>query len=451
MPITEFRSTSDRQSLPRLRTWLAILAVLTFIPSSIVNGNDWEKIRGWLLTPLECYHYPEYDRRDYARIEMPDGYQVYDRPGGKVVSTVEQPYVLEATFYTDIQNVRHYVTNEEAEKSYRTGRLPKTVVSASPSRSRYLEACGRPEPIGSIRKESIYGGMVRADRYQHRVPVEPVTRWGDGYRNAEIDFLTSAKVISFTSEDGQAWSVSLRIFPSEGCQFISPTDAPSHRDPDRYHLTILPNLPEIELKGTQNGELMKSTLIPGTVWAAGFSEGRIQHLRIGHTDMPPGFGAVSMLSVPNHRRNGDSLAFQFGVQRLGETSGMIALSPTKVIGADLTDYRMLERVGGPGHDLSEVEFGIYDIGGSEFWNIIIRSDETVSVVVPIHAERGAPGMIELEGLNLDPTYEEDSLALKQFVTQKAPGSPSPSDAWQPLGKMKLGPIPQHQRSVEVKW
>jgi hypothetical protein len=189
---------------------------------------------------------------------------------------------------------------------------------------------------------------------------------------------------------------------------------------------------------------------PGLVFLAGFAEGELVRLSIGGdawTDAAP----VSRLGAPVFKNDGNS-----------PSDSAPPISPGRGRHSDpgrarshrrgrLHQYKLISEMGAPFDEYSPAEF-------QNAWTLHIERDLTTTLLAPLYDGRGAPGMIELEGLSLDPTpaapnadnlSEEVFAAFRNFLPAKT-DSTIFGEGWKSILEHKLGEIPAAQRVPETE-
>jgi|GEM_PF-3983895 len=420
--------------MKRLR--FAFLLVSLFLPGSLIAQDPLQReMRYFPFGAIAFEGFP---------IDAPQGYRMLDSPSaeGKIVREVPGPVTVTVVNYIERDGQRFYLTTEQQSQWWDD---PSGVLWTSFSGTGRTDYIDRSEPARIARRETrdlFKIGAALTEIWEETLPVEPETAWNDAYLRAELDALLPAKILSFRLTTPPAWEATLRLFPA----FDSNPERIPGPKPETYGelaraLVSLPSQREVILKGDTNGETIRSVLVPNTVWATGFSEGRVQYLRTGWIDVPP-MVEVSRLSPPRFTR-GDPKSFRFAATRLNDTPALIDVTPGRIRGADFTDFLQIAMMGGPFGSGDEGDMNLYL---QEQWNIELGSDQEVVVVAPLAEGRGAAGMLELESLSLIPSYREDLEALSAFGAQPAPDTPEANTpGWFSVLEQKVGEIPASQR------
>jgi len=202
-----------------------------------------------------------------------------------------------------------------------------------------------------------------------------------------------------------------------------------------------PDRKETIVRGASQGDRFIGVLKPGIVFHGAFTGGKLLHLNAG--DNWPPVVACSNVSAPLFQTDG-VMKFRFGVSTLDGGHAVVEVVPDKVTGADYTQYNLISQFGPPFHD----ETGIPEWTMDE-WAYEVFSDLRIWVVAPLMDGRGAAGMLELEGLGLGPSYEEEIKLLKTFINQRPPRL-AEADGWKSILKNKLGIVPKAQQIEETE-
>lgn len=382
-----------------------------------------------------------------VEIDAPEGAFVRAAPSGdaEILRKVAGPVVIKATNYLEVGSERFYLT-ADARDLFWDGKPTYWVSIPGTGRAAFI---ARTTPARLVKRETrdfFKTGPQTAEVYEETVSLSPLTQWGKDYRRAEIDFRLPVKVVSFQPGADGGWELVLTVYPAfESNVDRIPGPAPEVHGEPYQALITRPVQREVRLKGTEGADRFAPLMVPGTVWAAAFSEGRLQELRIGWHDLEPPH-EVSRLSAPRVRR-GDALGFRFRVNRLLEDSVVLEVTPDLVTGVDMTVYDMIAEIGGAPGEYSDEEFETYL---HKLWNITVAADQRVRVVAPLLDGRGAAGSLELESLGLGPGFEEELKALDALAKSSSPVLDDLGDGWISIRKQDLGPVPPSQRGPETE-
>jgi hypothetical protein len=390
-------------------------------------------------------------RGDFQAVEIdaPNGAVIRSNPSpeAEILRKLPRPFVLKARRYVEIGTERFYLTPDAEDLMI--GNKPTYWVSVPGTRRGEFIASTTPATLVKRETRDFFkAGPETAEVYEETVNLAPVTEWGPAYRRAEIDFQLPAKVVSLEERAGDAWELTLTVYPAfESNVYRIPGPAPEFYNEPYRALITRPVQREVRVQGTENGKKLASLFVPGTVWAATFSEGRLQEIRIGWHDSQPPY-EVSRLSAPHVRRR-DPLSFRFQVNRLLETPVIMEVTPDLITGVDYTVYDDIAELGGPPGDFSDAES--MDTRVHSIWNVTVASDQRIRVVTPLIEGRGAAGSLELESLGLGPSFEEELKALAELSKYTAPGLAAPdSPDWFSIRDQVLGPVPESQRGPEIE-
>lgn len=415
----------------------AFLVVLLVLGNLMAEAQDWKRhVRNFLTNDLTG-----------IEIDAPEGLRLLSEPSPEApaLETLPGPMVLKAVGYLETGASRYYLTAEARDLLW-DDKTPYWVAVPGTGREAFIAGTTPATMVKRETRDFFKTGPETAEVYEETVNLAPATAWGPGYRRAEIDFRLPAKVSSFRVLDGDAWELDLTVYPA----FESNTDRIPGPPPENYGepyqaLITRPVQREVKVTGTGKGEALRSLFVEGSVWAAAFSEGRVQELRIGWHDLEPPH-EVSRLSAPHFRR-GERMAFRFRLNRLLAEPAQIEVVPDRIVGADWTKYDLIAEIGGEPGEYSDPEMEAYL---HQLWNVAVGPDLLVKVVAPLTEGRGAAGSLELESLGLGPSFEEELKALTGMAKATAPPLAAPEDAaWLPVVDHELGTIPEAQRGAET--
>ena len=417
-------------------TGIAALMALICAASTPAAGQEWKALHRHLYAPGGTQ----------TRIDAPQGYRVLDAPeaGAQVLREVPGPLTVEVSGYVERGKSRFYLTPEASElmweeKPFYWIEIPGT------GRAEFIEGTTPATLLKRETRDFFKTGPETAEIYEETVNLATETEWGPGYRRAEVDFLLPVKVVAFRPADDDSWELELTVYPA----FDSNVDRIPGPRPELYgepHEALItrPVQRATMVKGPAGAEKFAGVFAPETVWAASFSEGRLQQMRLGWNEVEAPM-EVSRLSPPHFTRS-DPMSFRFQVNRLLAAPVTLTLVPDRIVGADITVYDGIAELGGPP---AAGEEGDLDRHIHRLWNVTVGPDLALQVVAPLLDGRGAAGMLELESIGLGPTFEEELKALAAFAKADAPLLPPPgSDEWLPVLEHKLGPVPASQRGEE---
>ena len=396
-------------------------------------------------------------------IDAPDGFSVVSRleAGARIRETTREPSTLTVSGRFEVNaGVCYYDPKDAWLKGER--RDVGWIVVHGRGREGFVNATRPARLIKKEEGEDNNGAPADIEVYEETVPIAEVSEWGASFRRAGIDFAMPVKVESFREMTGSGWEVSFTLFPAFDSNvyrvpgylekmkqkndiidaaYRNGTGFPKGYRPVMHSLITLPDRRAAKLRGSGRAEEFRALLLPGTVWAAGMSEGRIQSLSIGYSWLPPKI-ECSPLSDPIFSR-GERISFQFLTTKLEGTSARLSTTPDQIVGIDYTNYEDLASL-----RPEQMEFNDGSPMPSE-WNILLNSRHEIVVVAPLMDGRGAAGMLELESLGLGDTYEQDLEALGEFWKKSPPQFPSAQPGWFRYLDRNLGPVPASQRGPET--
>lgn len=436
----EFALDSSRQVL------CAVFA-LCLAPIS-ARSEDWKAV----VHPLYS------NNVEGVKIDAPEGYTLIDAPSpqAKVLKTITGPTSVKAVGYAEIGSQRFYL-NGAGMDSLRSDESFSWIFIPGTGRADFIAATIPAKLIKRETRDFFKSGPETAEIYEESINLVKETKWGPTYRQAEVDFRLPVKVANFRHTEGDAWEVLFTVYPAfESNVYRIPGPAPENYGEPYQALITRPVQRETRLTGRTGAASLKELFVPNTVWAASFSEGRLQQLRIGWHELEPPF-EVSRLSAPLFTKT-SPMKFRFQAIRLLDAPFFFTITPDEVIGADLTVYDLLADFGGvpiknpyarSDQDRAD-EAAILEMM-HEQWNLTVGHDLRIRVVVPYSEGRGAMGMLELESFGLGPSFEEESKALTAFQKERTPETPRPESAeWFSNRIEKLGRIPKSQRGEETE-
>jgi len=122
-----------------------------------------------------------------------------------------------------------------------------------------------------------------------------------------------------------------------------------------------------------------------------------------------------------------------------------------VVGVDWTVYDLIAQIGGDSEAEAEEDKELEALN-AQLWNLAVDSRLAITVLAPLTEGRGAAGSIELEGIDLVPTDEEEAKALADMAKAENPPAPIPdSPGWISNAEQDLGSVPESQRGPESQF
>lgn len=372
-------------------------------------------------------------------IDAPDGYTVLALPElrASVVRTDNRPAFFDAVRYVEQGGLRLYLPKEAFDdKTWERKQVGWVFVHGN-GRAEFNQTTIPARLLKKEQRNDLKLGPVNAEVYQETVPIAETTEWGASFRRAEIDFAMPVKVISFQELGESHWEVSFTVFPAFNSDVARiPGPKPEFYDDPYRALITMPGRREAKITGQGRIDEYRNLLQPGTVWAAGVSEGRLQALSIGYSRLPPEV-ECSPLSNPAFHR-GDRLSFRFLSTKLDGSSVMLETTPDRIFGVDYTDYSNLAR-------LRPMEDPGPEYVHPDEWNIVLNSRMDIVVIAPLMEGRGGAGMVELESLDLGDAYEQDLKTLRAFWKIPPPEFSNADAGWSLFLDVPMGEIPFSQR------
>jgi len=395
---------------------------------------------------------------DVVELSAPSGYKTHATPvaGAAATGEIAGPAKIEVIACVESKGTRFYATEESYQRWIKT---QAGLVWISCGGTEVLP----PMPRLVSREPGIdpnSGEDALIELYEDDYPVLPETRWPIPATDGRIHAFPAAVLSSKPGPDGR-WLVDLQLFPNGDATLAPyPFTNPSFREmgngsaytiqrlisrPDRASVRL-----EIDLAKGQPTTPPMEMIAPGMVFLASFQDGALVRLSVGGDAWSEG-APVSRLSTPVFKRD-EVLHFGFLATRItGETTTSITVTPDLVAGADYTKYSLIEAMGAP--------FGEYDPGEFQTnWTLHLESDLKTRLLAPLYDGRGAPGMLELEGLDLDPVapaagaraYTADQLAAFAGLIPTGFEPGAVPDGWNSIMQGKLGKVPAAQRGPETE-
>lgn len=417
---------------------LFALSVTAFSPGPILAEKHFEGIPRFRDTPGDGD-----GSLGFEILDAPEGVTLVAQPdaAAPVLKRFEEPGFVRVIRYVESGGARFYLPKEAIDEKTYAQREVGWIVVPGPGRRDFIAGTKPARLLKKEQRDDPKLGPVNAEVYEETVPVAEANTWGDGFRRAEIDFAFPVKVVSFGGGGDGSWEAVFTVFPAFNSDVGRiPGPEPEFYDDPYRALITMPDRREVTLRGSARLDEYRSLLVPGTVWAAGMSEGRIQCLSIGYSWLPPEI-ECSPLSNPAIRR-GDRLDFRFRAAKLDGTFVTLDATPDRILGIDYTNYDVLAKLR---PEPPDPEFPQSETWAEE-WNILLNSRHEIVVVAPLMEGRGAAGMLELESLDLGDTYEQDLKALRAFWDVAPPEFTSAEPGWALYTEEPMGAIPASQQA-----
>lgn len=431
---------------PALSKTLAALA-LTFVATAVTGQDDWND-------KFKRFKHP-------VTLSAPGGMKVLDRPAvdATVVGATTEPQRGVVSGFVPMGNLRFYVTKESYDAWIDTGKNPswvffdgKEILPPLPKLLRSVEG---------IDPDSGEDALIEV--YQTTSRIDAASKWPIA-DPGQYDAFFPATVKLGGPVGENEWEVLFELHPNKNAPLFnlpftddSFEEMMSGQSPYKV-VRLLANPSETKhvLSGTGNRENILSLLRAGCVYLAAFKDGKMVKLSTGG-DAWSATAPTSRLSIPVIRRD-EKLSFLFYASSRTGVPMQIQCTPDRITGADYTKYSLIEDMGAP-----FLPGSANDIETQTNWTVSIHSDENIALSAPLWDGRGAPGMIELEGIDLEPepatTQTAPELQSNLYswmpITTFAKELPPEVDqqvipaGWMPLTKGKIGSIPATQRVLET--
>ncbi len=385
---------------------------------------------------------------DGVFLGAPSGYHTHAAPGTAATRTVPQITVIEVAGFVEAGGKRYYMTAASRDAWIKTQTAPVWIstdgVEQLPPLPRLLKRGEGEDPDS--------GEMVMIEAYEEIVAIQPESRWPGNAARPEKYF--PAALIAVGEDAAGNTTADLQLFMNgDGMTTGYPFAMPSFRQitsgtpnpvirlyskPDRANMRLL-------IAGQST---VLPLLQPGLVFRAGFAKGQLVQLSLGG-DAWSESAAISRLGAPVFRRD-EKLVLGFTATEVTGAGVPLRVLPDRIAGADYTKYQLIAEMGAPFDDLNPIEY-------QDGWTLHIERDLTLTALAPLYDGRGAPGMLELEGLELDPVpaapsadnfTEEQFAAFREKLTVKTDPAIF-GDGWQSITQTKLGVVPASQRIEET--
>ncbi len=387
-------------------------------------------------------------------INAPEGITLMGAPESNavVVGHISDAPAFKASAFVEAGGDRYYITAEALEAYYDSQKPP---VWFNPVGQEILPPL--PELVQSL--PAIHpdtGENIIVDVYKESVDLAETTSWPlppqDPYENARR---YTARVASAEAAGLEGWKVNFVVYANPDAIAIGyPFHDLSMDDWDKgirlkeRRLISSPSNPNHTLSGTGNSANILGVLKPGCVFNVSFDEhGRMRGLSAG-TDAFIYENPCSRLGHAAFLRENGLLAFRFKATTMTASPSLMRFTPNRISGADYTKYDLIENLGFP--------FDEATVNSAEYatdWVVDLSCDQSIELIAPLYDGRGAPGMIELEGLQLDgaPVAAAVTMTRDEFADLPSPeweaGELGPE--WGVSLRNRIGPIPASQRVPEV--
>ena len=397
-----------------------------------------------------------------VEIEAPHGMKIYDRPAldAGLIGSITPPQRGVVAGYVESGGQRFYLTIQSYH-AWLDSETPPMWLNFSgkeilPPMPRLLESRNGIDPDT--------GEEALIEIYETTVVISPSSAWPMASVD-HFDAFFSARIDDSTEIGDDGWELSLTLLPNGdaipfGIPFTEPSfsEMISGKSTKIRRLIARPSASKHTISGDSNGANILSTLRPGMVAKAAFHKGSIVEFSTGG-DAWAAASPTSRLSIPAVKSY-DEISFFFHASSMNGFPCHIMLTPDRIRGADYTDYSLIENMGAP------FQTGIYNEKENQTgWTIYVKCDQTIEIAAPLYDGRGAPGMLELEGISLEPKSDAllagtsiqaesgsgTTMTVEEFSRLPPPSletHPAPA-GWIPLTERKLGTIPEAQRMEET--
>lgn len=390
-------------------------------------------------------------------LEAPTGMTVLDRPAidANVLGSTSDPQRGLVSGFVPLGSMRYYVTKESYDAWLDTGKAPSWL---------YFDGKEVLPPLPKLLKsvqgtDPDTGEDALIEVYETTVKLDVASEWPVADAGTyDAFFPATVKLGGPTGETG--WEVLFELHPNKNAPLF---DLPFTDDSFEeimsgkannkiVHLLANPSDTKYVLSGNGNRENILPLLRSGIVYLAAFKNGKMIRLSTGG-DAWSSPAPTSRLSIPVVGR-GESISFLFYASSRTGSPVQIQCTPNRIVGADYTKYSIIENMGAPFQPETA-----NDIETQTNWTLYLHGDQTIALAAPLWDGRGAPGMIELESIGLDPAppaattqsglsnwqpMAEFAKVLPPDITQQQIPA-----GWTPLTKGKLGPVPATQRILET--
>lgn len=394
-------------------------------------------------------------------LEAPNGMKVLDRPAidAKLLGTTAEPQRGIVSGFVPLGNLRFYVTKESYDEWIDTGKAPSFL---------YFDGEEVLPPLPKLKKrvqgiDPDTGEDAIIEVYEATTAVEAASQWPVTDRgNYDAFYPATVKLAGPVGEND--WEVLFELHPNKDAPLFNlPFTDDSFEEMmsgnSEYKVIRLlssPSEDKLVLSGTGNRENILGLLRAGCVFLAAFNEGKLIKLSTGG-DAWSSPAPTSRLSIPAVQK-GQSLSFLFYASTRTGIPTQLQCTPNRIVGADYTKYSIIEDMGAP-----FVPDTANDFETQRNWTVSIHGDQSIALAAPLWDGRGAPGMIELEGIDLDPEPAQSQtppdavsnlyswMPLAKFAEELPPEIEKQQipAGWLPLTQTKVGTVPATQRVLET--
>lgn len=406
-----------------------------------------------VASPLRALEPWEDDLRNYRGdvvLSAPSGYTIHATPvaGSPAKGTIPGPTQVAVSGFVEAGGTKFYMTSASRSAWIENQTAPVWISAGGneqlPPLPRLLKR-GEGEHPDS-------GEMVMIEAYEETIAIEPESRWPIAETKAEKFF--PAALLAVGEDASGNTTAEFQLFMNGNALTAGyPFAEPSYRqltsgEPNpMIRLYSRPGVVNMRLIIAVPQSTVFPVLQPGLIFQAGFAKGKLVRLSLGG-DAWSEAAVISRLGAPVFRRD-EKIVFGFNATEVLGEGTPIRVLPDRIAGADYTLYREISQMGAPFDEYHPAEF-------QGNWTLHIEGDLTMTLLAPLYDGRGAPGMLELEGLSLDaapPAPNPDNLTDEQYAAMrdKLPKKTDASlfgEGWKSILETKLGEIPASQRVEE---
>lgn len=384
-------------------------------------------------------------------LSAPQGYRLFETPSSKspVTGEVPGPATIGVVGFVEVGGTRFYLSEASHRQSIESGKAPQWISAGAeaqlPPLPRLLKRGPGEDPDS--------GETVTVEAYEEVVPIHPESHWPAAPGEATKFF--PAALLAVGEDPNGKTTVFFQLFlngnaSTSGYPFAAASfrELMEGRPGPSIRLYSRPSVEQHLLRIAGRSPVLP-LLQPGLVFLGGFRDGGLVSLALGG-DAWSESAPVSRLGAPVFR-SGEALDFGFLATEMTGEGLPLAIRPDRVAGADYTRYDLIAQMGAPFGEYSPPEF-------QDNWTLRISRDLSTDLLAPLYDGRGAPGMIELEGLSLDaapPVPDPDLFTAEQFAAfrDKLPRKTDPAafgGKWKSILEGKLGEVPPSQRVPETQ-
>lgn len=391
-------------------------------------------------------------------IEIEGAYQSYAFPRAR-----EQPFgqgtgpkTFLVSGFVEVNGVRYYVPLENHKRWFEKN-VPPIWISAG-GKEKLPPLPVLKEKVAG--KDPFTGESIITSLYEETIAIEEVQIWPVESDEDAVARFFPLVVLQVNEAEG-FFLVDFQLFPhgdsvTTGYSFFTPPFNPDVAGPwpPARRLVSRPDKAVIRWKVPLEGAAdagLKNLMKRGLVYLGRFEQGKLVRLSIGGDNWSE-IAPVSLFGAPLFLR-GEKMLFQFPATRIEGEATSISLTPDTITGVDFNNYDFLATMGPPYGEMSmPVEL-------QDSWALDIKGNLELALIAPLMEGRGAAGMLELEGLSLEPiapplgepAFSADDL---RAFREKLPASFDTGnlpEGWKSILQEKIGQVPEIQRTPETDY